>query len=519
MNLAQVSRLLGGFTLFFSLALAIPMGVALYEGTRRAATGFAVALGVGLLGAAFLRLAGRNASSAFFRREGLLVVGLAWVVAGALGAMPFLFSGALASRADALFESISGLTTTGASVFGSGPNARVSELPDSILLWRALLQWLGGMGIILVFVVLLPAMGVTGKNLLSSEQVGVQDEAMRPRMHQQSRALFTVYVVLTLGATVLFWLAGMSGFDALCHAFTTMSTGGFSTHDLSVGEFDNLAIELVAIVFMFLAGCNFALLLSAARGGLRTPRTVLKNPELRVYTLLMLIVVIGMTLTLWISGQVVQDHGGVIREYGNFGRALRDAAFNAVSILTSTGYCTANFQNWLSPCLVLLTLCMLVGGCSGSTAGGIKGIRFLVCARHIGYSVHTFINPKRVEKIRVGDVVVPEHIVAAILALVLMWLAGVVAGTALLALDPRLDLLSAFTASCSMMGCTGPAISGVEAAGGGVYQCVSEVNLGPYGGYGQLYPAHKLLMCVQMVLGRLEIMAPLVLLTPGFWRR
>jgi len=517
MNLAQVSRLLAGFTLFFSLALAIPLAVALLEGGEGAVTGFGVALGVGLLGSGLLWLAGRNASREFFRREGLLVVGLAWVVAGALAAIPFLFSGCLVSRADALFESISGLTTTGASVFGSGPNPRVSELPDSILLWRALLQWLGGMGIILVFVVLLPAMGVTGKNLLSSEQVGLKDDAMRPRMQKQSRALFTLYVVLTLAAAGLYWLAGMRGFEALCHAFTTMASGGFSTNDHSIGGFQSVAIELVAIVFMFLAGTNFVLLLGVARGGFKKPATIFKNPEFRLYTLLVLIVVAGLTLTLWISGQVVQDPGGT-RDYGNFGRALRDGAFQAVAILTSTGYSSANYQNWMGPCLVLLLFCMFVGGCSGSTAGGTKTVRCLVVAKHIAHCLHTFINPKRVEKVRVGEVVVPEPIVAAILALVLMWLVLVLGGAALLALDPRVDLVSALSASCSMVCCTGPAISGVQEVSHGVYQVVGEVDVGAYGGYGQLYPAHKLLMCVQMVLGRLEILAPLVLLTPGFWR-
>ncbi len=518
MNLAQVSRLLAGFTLFFSLSLAIPLAMAFREGYEATIRGFGMAMGVGLVGSVLLRLAGRKARAEFFRREGLLVVGLAWVVAGALGAIPFLFSGFLPSRADALFESISGLTTTGASVFGSGPNRPVEDLPNSILLWRALLQWLGGMGIILVFVVLLPAMGVTGKNLLSSEQIGVKDETMRPRMQQQSRALFTLYVVLTLAATGLYWLVGMRGFDAICHAFTTMASGGFSTNNYSIGGFENLGIELVAILFMFLAGTNFVLLLGVARGGFKKPGGVLKNPEFRMYASLVLIVITGLTLTLWISGHVVQGPGGT-RDYGNFGRALRDGAFQAVSILTSTGYSSANYQNWLSPCLVLLLLCMLVGGCSGSTAGGTKVVRFLVIAKHLAHWVRTFINPKRVEKVRVGEQVVPERIVGAILALVLMWLILIIVGTALLALDPRMDLLSAFSASCSMVCCTGPAMSGVQEVVDGVYQRVSEIDVGAYGGYGQLYPAHKLLMCLQMVLGRLEILAPLALLTPGFWRR
>ncbi|MHC4077690.1 MAG: TrkH family potassium uptake protein [Planctomycetota bacterium] len=517
MNLAQVSRLLAGFTLFFSLALAIPLGVALYEGHQDTTTGFTVALGVGILGSILLWLAGRKARGEFFRREGLLVVGLAWVVAGALAAIPFLFSGVLVSRADALFESISGLTTTGATVFGSGPNPRVSELPGSILLWRALLQWPGGMGIILVFVVLLPAMGITGKNLLSSEQVGVRDEALRPRMQQQSRALFTLYVVLTLAAAGLYWAAGMRGFEALCHAFTTMASGGFSTNDHSIGGFQKVGIEVVAIVFMFLAGTNFVLLLGVARGGFKNPLAVLKNPEFRMYAILMVIVVSSLTLMLWISGHVVQDPGGT-RDYSNFGRALRDGAFQAVSILSSTGYSSANYQNWLGPCLVLLLFCMLVGGCSGSTAGGTKVVRFLVIAKQIAHWVRTFINPKRVEKVRVGEQVVPDPVVGAILALVVMWLTLVGVGAALLALDPRVDLVSAFVASASMVCCTGPAMSGVHEVGHGVYQVVGEVNVGAYGGYGQLYPAHKLLMCLQMVLGRLEILAPLVLLTPGFWR-
>ncbi len=514
MNLAQVSRLLAGFTLFFCIFLTIPLVVAGFEDQAEHLTlmGFSTAMAVGLGTAFLLWLGGRSARVEFFRREGFAVVGFSWLLAGILGAIPFAWSHAIPSPADAFFETVSGLTTTGATVLGIGDNPLIESLPKSILLWRSMLQWMGGLGIILVFIVLLPAMGVTGMNLLVSEQVGVSQQNLRPRMQEQARALFAVYAFLTLAAGVLYHLAGMTGFEALCHAFTTMATGGFSTKNYSIGAFQNLPIEVICTGFMFLAGCNFALLISVAKGRFLRWKTLGSNPEFRLYLGFTLFMVLALTLILWIKGGTLVDEGlGIMRNYDSFGRCLRDGSFQAVSILTSTGYSTADFQNWANPALYLLVLCMLVGGSTGSTAGGLKIVRMLVCGKLVAFTVRAFVQPKRVEKIRIGEEVMPNHVISAILGLVLLWVGSILLGALFLSLDPRVDLVSALSASASMMGCTGPAVTPEVGLEG--------VNLGPYGGFGLLSIPSKIFMAFQMILGRLELMVPLVLIIPGFWRR
>ncbi|MEM7204970.1 MAG: TrkH family potassium uptake protein [Planctomycetota bacterium] len=521
MNLGQVARLLAGFALFFSASLLVPMAVALGEETELATKrSFAISLGVGLASAIGLWLLGRGSSRDIFRKEGLAVVGLAWLVAGGLGALPFVCSGAIPSAVDGFFESISGLTTTGATVLGTN-NLAIDSLPTSILLWRAMMQWMGGMGIILVFIVLLPGMGVTGSRLLSSEQVGVASGMDQPRMQEQARRLFGLYIVLTLLAGLGYSLVGLGPFDAVCHAFTTVATGGFSNHNVSIGGYQNLGVELVAIAFMFLAGCNFLLLVRVAIGRRRTQRSsLLHDTEFRVYLGLTLVIAAAMTLSLWFAGGSVRDDSlGITRDYDHLGHCARDALFQTVSILTSTGYCTADFQNWPKTAIGLLVLCMFVGGCTGSTSGGFKVLRLVVCSKLVGYALRHFVKPRSVEKLKIGPDVIPDRIVSAILALLLLWLATVAAGTFILSFDARLDLVSAFTVSVSMMGCTGPAISGVVEAAAGEYELVGGLNIGPYGGYGALHPAAKLFMSLQMILGRLEILAPLALLTPAFWRR
>ena len=514
MDLGKVARPLAGFILFFSLSMLLPLAVSFsedsdYATTQAFATGIVAALVVALL----LWVGGRKSTSDLYRREGLTVVGLAWVFAGALAAIPFERSGAIPSGVDAFFESISGLTTTGATVLGT-TNTDIESLPPSVLLWRSMLQWMGGMGIILVFIVLLPAMGVTGSRLLSSEQVGVSDETRRPRMIERARALFFVYALLTTFGGIAYWMVGLQPFDAVCHAFTTLASGGFSTNNFSIGGFQNAGVELVAIVFMFLAGCNFLLLAYVLRHGGKTTGA-LHSSEFKLYLGLTLVIILGMTLSLWTWGQpVTEEELGVTKDYSSFFTCVRYASFQTVSILTSTGYATANYVEWPKPALYLLVLCMFIGGCTGSTAGGFKVLRILVCAKLVGNALRHFVRPRTVETFRVGGEAIPDRVVIGILALLLLWLATVAAGTLVLSLDPDLDIVSAFTASLAMMGCIGPAFGdAVHTAAG------SGIDVGPYGGYGELQTGAKLFMSLQMILGRLEILAPFALLTPGFWRR
>lgn len=503
MHLAPVARILAGFAAFFSLAQLLPLMIALLEDDavmRDVApiAGFTAGITTGCILALLLWIAGRGGGP-FYRREGLAVVGLAWLLAGMLGAIPYVWSGAIPSGIDAVFETISGLTTTGATVLGTGGNAAIEDLPGSILLWRSFTQWIGGIGIVLVFVALLPAMGITGKSLLASEQIGVAQEGFQPRLIDQARTLFVLYAVLTLACFLLLGtIGGLSVFDALNHAFTSLATGGFSTRNGSVADFDSLPAEIVITVFMFVAGCSFALLAAAAQRGLRT---LLRDGEFRAYALIAGGLITVVTLVLWVDGQTI-------------GSALRAASFNVVSVLTGTGYATQDFQTWPQPTVLLLLGSMVVGACAGSTAAGFKVIRLVVVLKLIAYTVRRFVRPKSVERIKVMGEPLAATVVSAILALAAMWTLGLFVGAFVIALDGRLPFLSALSAAASMLGCCGPSLCEVDALG-----VAFGPDIGPFGGYGELLGGTKLFLAFLMLLGRLEFLVPLALLSPAFWRR
>ena len=520
MNLTRVARLLAGFVLFFALVQVVPLAFAVVEDRAPYDTlaAFAGSITIGVVVALLLRFAGQGADLEFRRKEGLVVVAFAWMLASVLGAIPFVWSGSLDSGIDAVFETVSGLTTTGASVFGAKSTAAVESLPKSLLFWRALLQFVGGMGIILLFLIVLPAMGVTGKNLLVSEQTGVSTEIGEPRMHDHARGLFRCYVVLNVATTLGFWLAGLSLFDAVCHAFATIATGGYSTRNLSIGAYDNLAVEIVAIVGMFLGGCNFAWLVALARGGLRDARDVLRAPELRCYALLLVCAITITTLSLWCGGLRLPDVEGT-RDYANFGRCLRDAAFNVTSMFTSTGFVSADFQNWPTVTVFVIAFGTLMGACTGSTSGGMKVLRVLVCAKLATFHGRRFMRPKSVERLKIGGEVVADPVVTAVVAIVLLWLAVTGIGCFIFALDSRLDPLSCITAAATLMGNSGPAMTAVLPNGAAVTLAnAGAVNLGPYGSFGDLGPLGTAWGSAQMLLGRLEMVTLLVLLSPRFWK-
>lgn len=521
MNLLRVTRILAGFVLFFSLAQLVPLAFCLFEDQSRMPTvlAFGGSIGVGGLVALLLRLAGRRSQADLGRREGLVVVGSAWLLASVLGAIPFVWSGVVASPAAAVFECVSGLTTTGASVFSSKASLAIEDLPRSVLFWRAFLQFLGGMGVVLLFILLLPAMGVTGKTLLASEQTGVSTELSEPRMIDQARMLMRCYLWLNLLCTVGFWFAGLPLFDATCHAFATVATGGFSTRNASIGAYANLGVESVGIVFMFLGGCNFALLAALARGGLRGARDILGAPELRCYVGILLSAIAITTLSLWTWGGRSPDVEG-LRDYASFWRCLRDAAFNVTSMFTSTGFASADFQNWPGAALVCIIIGMLMGACTGSTSGGMKVLRVAVSARLVSYHAARFVRPRSVARVKLGGEVIADPVVSAVLAIVVLWLATVGLGTMLFSLDGRLDLQSCFTAAATLMGNSGPALTTVVHHGSSVVLAnAGDLNLGPYGSFGDLGPATLGWGSLQMLLGRLEVMTLLVLASPRFWTR
>lgn len=517
MNLGQVASMIAGFAAFFTLAQIPPLLYALAEvphATMAPVSGFVASITIGGMVAALLWLAGRGQKGQIYRKEAIAIAGASWVLAGLLGAIPLQWSGLLASPVDAVFECVSGLTSTGATVLGSGDNPRIEAAPHSLLLWRALLQWIGGIGIVLVFVALLPTMGMTGKHLLSSESISVGTDSFQPRAVEKARMIVAIYVVLTSAcATLLVVVGGFGWFDAVCHAFTTMATGGYSTRT-SVADFDSIGGEIVLTTFMFLAGMSLAFVAAHLRNGWRAVPQLVRSGEFRMYALVTAAVILLCVIALVRAGKPL-------------GTALREASFNSVSILTSTGYATADFHVW--PALATLALfgAMIVGGCSGSTTGGLKQVRLLVILKLLAYTIRHFVRPKSVERIKLDNEALPAAVISSVLALVMMWLLTIAIGALVIACDDNLNFVSALTASATMVSNCGPALTTVDPveaarvlhAGGTAATLAGTENVGPFGGFGGLQGWTKVVLTAQMILGRLELMTAVALLTPGFWRR
>jgi trk system potassium uptake protein TrkH len=514
-NIGAISRVLYGFVAFFTMAQLVPLALAFTETPSDrcdARVGFGASVVLGAFACGILWYGGQRAASGFYRRETLCVAGLAWGLASVLGALPFSWSGLLPDATDALFESVSGLTTCGGTVLGTNGNPTPELTPPSMLLWRALLQWVGGIGIVLVFVSLLPS-GSASKNLLVAESVGVSNDAYQPRMLQQSRWVAGVYVALTascLGLLVL--VGGMGWFDATCHAFTTISTGGYSTRT-SLAHFDSLPAEVVLTVFMYLGGCSFTVMAGVLRDGWPGLRGMLRTGEFRIYTAVTVMAILLVAFDLVRGGMPWHD-------------ALRQSSFNVVSMLSCCGFATADFHAWPPLSLLVIFTCTMVGGCSGSAAGGMKMVRVLVCLRLFAFTLRRFVQPKRVDRVRLDDDVMAASTVSSVVTMVMMWLLAILVGAMVIALDQRLSFVGALTASSSMMGNCGPAMglvhpdalaSGLPAAGQAV--AVVGPNVGPFGGFGDLAGWTKVVMSVQMLLGRLELLPLLVLAMPSFWRR
>lgn len=516
MNLARVSKVLAGFVAFFTLVQLVPFVMSLAETpvARGAATaGFLGSLAIGAVVAVLLWMGGRRAEGEMYRKESLCVAGVAWLLASLLGAIPFQWSGLLPDAADAVFETVSGLTTCGGTVLGTGGNPTPEATVHSLLLWRAMLQWIGGIGIVLIFVALLPSMGGAGRNLLMAESVGVGQEGHQPRVLSQARGVGGVYVGLTAACVAsLMLIGGMGWFDAVCHAFTTLATGGYSTRS-SIAAFDSLGAEVVLTVFMFLGGCSFTVMAVSVRDGWPGLVGMAKTSEFRMYSLFTALTVGVVTIDLMRAGLT-------------FGSALRQSSFNVVSMLSCCGYATSDFHAWPPLSLIVIFTCTMVGGCSGSAAGGMKQVRLLVCIKLLAYTVRRFVRPKSVERLRLDGDVLQASTVSSVLAMVLLWLLTILLGSMVIAWDQRLSFIGALSASASMLGNCGPAmalvhpdalVAGIPAIGQGV--AVVGPNIGPLAGFGELHGWTKVVMSFEMVLGRLELLPLLVLCMPSFWRR
>ncbi|MEJ2619011.1 MAG: TrkH family potassium uptake protein [Candidatus Thiodiazotropha sp.] len=483
MHLLVVQRILGVLLMVFSLTMLPPLAISVWvdDGAILGFTdAFIVTLG---LGVAFWAPV-RNQSHDLRVRDGFLVVVLFWVVLGLIGSLPFMFAESFnISLTNAVFESVSGLTTTGATVI-----VGIDELPMSILYYRQQLQWLGGMGIIVLAVAVLPMLGIGGMQLYRAETPGpVKDNKLTPRITETAKALWFIYLGLTVSSMLAYWLAGMDLFDALGHAFSTVAIGGFSTHDESIGYYDSTVIEMIAVVFMLLSGVNFALHFLAFRR--RSIRTYFEDPEFRGYIITLTAVIILVSIALFMMGV-----------YGTWSESITRGIFQAVSIGTTTGFTTADYSLWPGFISILLLFSSFIGGCAGSTGGGIKVIRFLLLVKQGLREINRLIHPNAEIPIRVGNKTIPWRIVDAVWGFFALYVASF--GVMYLALaSTGLDLMTSFSAVAASINNLGPGLGDVGAH------------------FDNLNDPAKWILCFAMLLGRLEIFTLLVLLTPAFWRK
>lgn len=416
------------------------------------------------------------------KRDGYIVVSLGWFVMALFGAIPFVVHGSIPSYTDAFFETMSGFTTTGASILND-----IESLPHGLLFWRSITQWLGGMGIIVLSLAILPILGIGGMQLFVAEVPGPTKDKIHPRVKETAKRLWGIYFILTIGETILLLLGGMNLFDAINHSFTTMATGGFSTKQNSIAAFESPFIHYVITIFMFLAGMNFSVhyyLLHARFNILK------KNEEFRFYTIFI------------IAASVIIAFALFTTNYSDFEKSFRDSLFQVVSIVTTTGFITADYESWGLFFQLIFFLLLFVGGCAGSTGGGIKIVRHLLLIKNSLLELRRLIHPRAVIPVRFNNSSVGQEIVSNILAFFQFYLGVFIFGTIIMSLL-GMDFLTSIGSVATSLGNVGPAIGSV----GPVYNFAHIPDLG------------KWVLSFLMLLGRLELFTILIIFSPAFWKK
>ena len=482
MRLAVVVHVTGVLVRLFGATLVAPALVAAYYREWHDTWGFlATAAGTVALGVVMRRAGGPAAADAAERMrrvEGLAIVAATWLVIAHCAAVPYVWGGM--AFVDALFESMSGLTTTGATVLTD-----FAAVGRGLMFWRSLTQWVGGMGVIALFVAVLPRLAIGGRELFFAEAPGPSDEKLTPQIRQTALALWRLYAALTAAETLALTAAGMSLFDAVCHSMTTMAAGGFSPHPLSIAGYGSAAIEWIVIVFMFIAGANFALQYRAVSGA----RTALvRDEELRAYSGVVLVAVAAIVIFLMRGGMGAAD-------------SIRHGAFQVVSILTTTGYASVDFQLWSDQAKMVLFLLMFVGGCAGSAAGGPKVVRHVLMARYTLRELRRVLHPRAVLPVKLGGRVVPEQTLRDVQVFMLFYLLSFSVGAAVV-VGLGADLISGLSATIACLGNIGPGFESV----------------GPMANFAGLHPISKVVLTLEMWIGRLEVLTVLVFFRLEVWR-
>ena len=485
MRWRYVLHIIGALVACMGMTMVLPLGWGLWydDGT---ATPIALSMFITMAVGSLLFLGLRNRaykSSVMTHREGMAIVALGWFAAGAFGGLPFLLGGTFESVVDCVFESLSGFSTTGSSVL-----TNIETVPRGLLFWRSLTHWLGGMGIIVLSLAILPFLGIGGMQLYKAEVPGPSPDKLKPRIKDTALTLWKVYVLFSAIETVLLMFGGMDLFDALCHTFGTMATGGFSTKNASVAGFDSAYIDYVITVFMLIAGVNFSLhyLLLKWR-----PAEMFKDPEFRVFCGLALVFTVVITVFVYLAGN-----------YATIGDAVRYTSFQVASILTTTGFATADYELWPGIAQAILLICMFIGGCAGSTGGGMKVMRIMLLFKQSYQELFRLIHPRSVTHVKMGKTVVKEDVISGVEGFFALWL-GLLVLAAFVVAATGVDVVTSFAAALACIGNIGPGIGGV----------------GPTDNFAWLPDTAKWVLTFCMVLGRLEIYTVIILFVPEFWRK
>lgn len=483
MNLLVVQRILGILLMLFSVTMLPPVAVSLTFQDQQSSPFIDAFIGLMLTGL-LIWLPVRKQARELRLRDGFLVVALFWVVLGLAGAAPMVLSTHPdMSLTDAVFEAVSGFTTTGATVLSG-----LDGIPKSLLYYRHQIQWLGGIGMVVLAVALLPMLGIGGMQLLKAETPGpVKDTKLTPRITQTAKALWLVYVLITTACASSYWMAGMTPFDAICHSFSTVSTGGFSTHDANLAYFNNPAVEFIATFFMFTAGINFSLHFLAWRH--MSLSDYWRDPELRVYVSILLIATTAFTATL------IAHH-----TFSDSGYALRSALLHVTSMMTSTGFVATDFAIWPSALPVILIFITFAGGCAGSTTSGMKIIRWILMWKQGTREINRLVHPNAVFPVKIGGRPVPWRVIDAVWGFFAIYV-GCFAVLMVLLIATGEDQVTAFSAIATTINNTGPALGAVAH------------------NFSTISPIGKWVCVLAMLLGRLEIYPLIVLVTPAFWKR
>lgn len=482
MNIRVVLNIIGMVLLFVSLFLTAPIIVSLLHASPDLfplVQSFAITL---VLGVSLVLFTKKNEKEDIRHREAFLIVTLTWVIMSFCGSLPFLLSGTFHSFTDAYFESMAGFTTTGSSVLTD-----IESLPKGVLFWRSMTQWIGGMGIIVFALAILPFLGTGGMQLFRAEVPEISVDKLRPRIVDTAKALWIIYLALTALNATLLALAGMSMFDALCHAFTTMATGGFSTKNASVAAFQNPSVEFITSIFMFMAGINYSLYFYAFKGQYGR---LWKSNEFRFYFGVVVAATAIVMATIWRSS------------YDSLSESFRYSLFQVTSIVTTTGYATADYERWTPLAQIVLIILMLFGGMIGSTGGGIKQVRIFLMIKQGYREIYQLIHPHAITAVKLDNRTLNKEILGGIWGMVFLFWAVCTMGVIGMAATGE-DIVTATTTVISAMCNVGPALG----------------SAGPAENYAAIPAIGKWILIFCMLTGRLEVYTVLILFIPHFWKK